>query len=75
MSGKPRSLPCDEPSKFLLHVIDLIKNDPRTLSQIATETGISLNWLSNMVNLHHKNPSVNRIHFIYEMLTGSKLEY
>lgn len=59
----------DAPSPLLRAVIQLIKQDGRSLAKIATDTGIPFYWLRQLAAGKIPNPSVNRIQFLYEALT------
>lgn len=61
----------DQPRSLMLKTIELLKK--RDLFEVYAETKISFYWLRKFVALEFKNPSVNRVQYLYEHLTGSKL--
>lgn len=74
MTGTKRSQPFDEPAKLMLKVKELLKEDPRTLPEIYRDSGIPFYWLRKFVDGVYKNPSVNRVEYLYEFLSGKTLE-
>lgn len=56
---------------LLIKTRELVKNDTRTLPELATESGIPFYWLQKLSTF--KNPSVNRIQYLYEFLSNKKL--
>lgn len=63
--------PFDQPSSLMLKTIDLLKG--RDLLEVYSETKISFYWLRKFVAGSYKNPSVNRVQYLYEHLSGSRL--
>ena len=52
----------------------LLKEDKRSLFDIANASGIPFYWLQRFASSQSvKDPSVNRIQYLYEFLTNSKL--
>jgi hypothetical protein len=51
----------------------LLQADERGLAQISIDTGISFYWLQRFNQNAFKNPSVNRVEYLYEQLTGKAL--
>lgn len=66
-----RMEPYDQPGPLMLKTIELIK--AHTPLRVYSETGISFHWLKKFVNMEFKNPSVNRVEYLYEYLTNTKL--
>jgi hypothetical protein len=65
--------PWDEPQSLMDATVKLINDDPRTLLEIWRDTGVPFYWLQNLVKYKYANPSVNRVQYIYEKLSGEKL--
>jgi len=53
--------------------IALLKQDDRSLPQVTRETKIPLSWLKKFIANDFKNPSVNRVQYLYEFLSGKNL--
>lgn len=65
----------DQPTAIILKTQELLKNDKRTLLEIYRDTGIPFYWLRNFSDGRYKNnPSINRVIFLYEHLSGKKLK-
>ena len=64
---------CDKPQSLLLITLDLINKDERKLPDLYKETGIPFYWLRKFKAGQIPNPSVNRIQFLYEFLSGQSL--
>lgn len=62
------------PSKILKKTLELIKYDARTLGRIAQETGLQDQWLRSIYSGQVTNPGVQYIEYLYEFLSGDKLE-
>lgn len=69
MSKKSQAF--DQPRSLMLKTIELLKK--RDLFEVYAETKISFYWLRKFIALEFKNPSVNRVQYLYEHLSGSKL--
>ena len=68
---KTKTEPFDQPSKLMQDTIALV-------NQIGVEdtffkTKVPHGWLQKFVRGTFKNPSVNRVVYIYETLSGNKL--
>jgi hypothetical protein len=61
----------DQPGSLMRKTIDLLKK--KNLIEVSAETKISFYWLRKFVAGTYQNPSTNRVQFLYEYLTGSKL--
>lgn len=64
----------DQPQSLMLKTLQLCKDygDPFKLHYA---TGIPFYWLRSFIQNKFKNPSVNRIQYLYEKLTDKKLEF
>jgi len=61
----------DQPLSLMEKTILMAKEkDPAKLS---SETGISFYWLKKFTSGKFRNPSVNRVQFLYEHLNNSSL--
>ena len=63
----------ESPGSLQAATYQLLKKDGRSLSDISTSTGISFYWLQRFSQNVFKNPSVNRVQYLYEELSGKKL--
>ena len=63
----------DERGELHLATIAAVKADKRTLKMLAQATGISFYWLKKLSADEIPNPAVNRIQYLYEFLTKTKL--
>ena len=61
----------DQPGTLMAKTLKLL--DGQDLMIICAETKISFYWLKKFAAGTYKNPSVNRIQFLYEHLTSSNL--
>lgn len=61
----------DQPGTLMLKTIDLLKG--RDLLKVYSETKISFYWLRKFVACEFKNPSVNRVQFLFEFLNKQPL--
>lgn len=53
---------------------DLLKQCKLSLPEIYKETGLPYYWLKKFSADEVKDPSVNRVQYLYEFLTSKKLE-
>lgn len=65
--------PFDQPNTLMERTIALILNDGRTLPELYRDTGVPFYWIKNFVKRKFANPSVNRVQYLYEQLSGTKL--
>lgn len=63
----------DERNTLHKATIAAVKADPRTLRLLAQATGVPFYWLKKLSADEIANPSVNRIQYVYEFITKSKL--
>lgn len=61
----------DQPGSLMTKTIDLLKE--ADLMILYRDTGIPFYWLRTLAKGRYKNPSVNRVQFVYETLTKTKL--
>ena len=62
----------DQPGKLLTTTVELLKD--KDLLTVYTETGLPFYWLRSLLSTKApKNPSVNRIQYLYEYLSGNRL--
>ncbi len=61
----------DEPGSLMLETMALLKRQQYV--QVSYETGLPFYWLRKFANNGFKNPSVNRVQFLFEHLTGERL--
>lgn len=66
-----RELPFDQPLMLMQKTVELLKT--KDLIQVSAETRISFYWLRRFLGGGFKNPSVNRVEYLYEHLSGTKL--
>lgn len=65
--------PYDQEGSLLSKTRALIKDRKLSLPEIYKETGIPFYWLKKFVSGEIRNPSVNRVQYLYEKLTESDL--
>lgn len=63
----------DYKCSLMAETIKLLRKDKRSLLQIHKETNINFFWLRKFAAGEFKNPSVNRVQFLYEFLSGSSI--
>lgn len=61
----------DQPGTLMDKTIELLKK--KNLVEVSAETEISFYWLRKFVIGTYRNPSVNRVQFLYEYLSGNRL--
>lgn len=61
----------DQPGTLMLKTIALLKE--RDLLKVYSETNVSFYWLRKFVACEFKNPSVNRVQFLFEFLSKQPL--
>lgn len=71
--NKDDILPCDKPGSLIQATRRLLLNDPRTHHALAKELGVPFYWLRAFIADEIKAPSVNRVQYLYEKLSGSKI--
>jgi len=71
MEVSQKTEPFDQPNALMLKTIALLKD--RDLFEVYAQTRIPYYWLRQFVLMKFRNPSVNRVQFLYEHLTASKL--
>ena len=63
----------DSPGKLMIKTHQLLKADGRSIADISIDTGITFFWLQRFSAGSMKNPSVNRIEYLYEHLSKKSL--
>jgi len=63
--------PFDQPRSLMVKTIRLLEG--RDLLQVYEETRLPYYWLRKFAAGAYKNPSVNRVQFLFEHLTGKTL--
>ena len=61
----------DQPGSLMKQTSALLRD--QDLLKIYAETKISFYWLRKFVAGDFRNPSVNRVQYLYEHLSGTKL--
>ena len=61
----------DQPNSLMLKAIDLVKQIG--VQEASFKTQLPFLWLQKFIKLGYKNPSVNRVQHIVEVLTDTKL--
>lgn len=74
-SPKPDTLPCDKPGSLIIATRKLLERDPRSRHQLALDLGVPFYWLNVFIQGAIEAPSVNRVQYIYEKLSGQKVIY
>ncbi len=67
------TLPCDEQGSILKRTLALLQKDPRSHQLLSIETQVPLAWLTKLRNNEIPAPSINRVQYLYEKLSGKKL--
>lgn len=70
---KPKTGVFDQPCKLMVKTVELLKKDGREPLEMYRDTGIPPHWIRTLMKQEHKNPSVNRIVYLYEYLSGEQL--
>lgn len=63
----------DAPGTLMHETLRLVKTSGKSLPQLYRDTGIPFYWLKKFSSGEFQNPSVNRVQFLYETLSGRKL--
>lgn len=64
----------DQPQTLMNATITLTKDaTEKELTEISHNTSIPIGWLRKFSKRVYSNPSVNRVQYLYEYLTGTKL--
>lgn len=67
--------PYDQPHSLLEATVKLANEFDGTLPELYKATNISFYWLRKFKAGEFKNPSVNRVQWLYEFLSGKKLDF
>lgn len=65
--------PFDAPGSLIRATLDLIKKDPRNAAELYRDTGLPFHWLTKFIHGDIDSPSVNRVQYLYEKLSGKKI--
>lgn len=68
-----KCLPFDEPGSLMATTRKLLKDDPRGIVGVHDATSLPFYWLLKFAAGSFKNPSVNRVQFLYEKLAARRL--
>lgn len=71
MASSKKTEPFDQPGPLMLRTMELLKE--QDLLKVYSDTKISFYWLQKFVAGGFKNPSVNRVQFLYEHLSKQRL--
>lgn len=63
--------PFDQPGKLMQHTAALLRE--RNILRVYEETKIPYYWLRKFSSGETKNPSVNRVQYLYEFLSGKPI--
>lgn len=66
--------PHDRPGSLVQKVITLIKEDERSLRQLSEDSDLPLGWIKQVYYGPIRNPSANRVQYLYEFMSNKKLE-
>lgn len=65
----------DKPAAIVLKTRELLERYSKSIPEVYKETGIPIYWLKSFSDGRYKqNPSINRVVYLYEYLTGKPLE-
>lgn len=64
---------CDKSGTLMLKTKELLIKDSRSLPQLSVDSGLPFYWLQKFSSNGFENPSVNRVQYLYEFLTNTKL--
>lgn len=63
----------DQTGSLMRRTMEMLR-ERGDLLKIYTDTKISFYWLRKFANGEFRNPSVNRVQYLYEYLTGKQLD-
>lgn len=61
------------PGSLMVATFELLKESDKKPHDIYAETGLPFHWVKKFAAGEFENPSVNRVQFLYEYLTGTNL--
>lgn len=64
---------CDRPGSLFNETQKLLKKQTGGVLAVSQKTGVPFYWLRKFAADKIKNPSVNRVQFLYEKLSGAKI--
>ena len=59
--------------ELMTKTLELLNKCEKPLHQIYAETHLPFHWLKKFHSEEFENPSVNRVQFLYEYLSGKKI--
>lgn len=68
-----QNLVCDRPGSLMAKTLELVRKEPRGLLAVYQKTGVPFYWLRKFASGKIPNPSVNRVQFLYQKLSGAKV--
>lgn len=66
---------CDKAGTLIMATRRLLARDERPIETLAAELGVPFYWLKSFKAGDIDAPSVNRVQFIYEKLSGHKMMF
>lgn len=67
------SEPFDQPGSLIKATLNLVQKDGRNPVQLYRDTGLPFHWLTKFIHGDIDAPSVNRVQYLYEKLSGKKI--
>lgn len=64
---------CDRLGSLMTETLRLINKEPRGLLAVTQRTGVPFYWLRKFAAGKIPNPSVNRVQYLFEKLSGKKV--
>jgi hypothetical protein len=61
------------PGSLMAETAKLLKESGKAPQDIYAETGLPFHWVKKFATGEFENPSVNRVQFLYEYLSGNAL--
>lgn len=68
-----RNAQFDQPGSLLQRTVSLLQLSQKSAFELYRETGLHPHWITGVQSGKFKNPSVNRVQFLFEHLSGTKL--
>jgi hypothetical protein len=66
---------CDRPGTLIEATRKLLHNDKRSRPKLAKDLEVPFHWLKAFMADEIDAPSVNRVQYIYEKLSGSRIAF
>lgn len=67
-------LPHEQECSLVTKTRELLDADPRSLGKLSLQLQLPYHWLRDLQQGNISNPAVNRVQYVYEQLSGKKLE-